>query len=106
HFDTIVRLTTAEIAPMVTWGTTPGAVVPVTGVVPNPTDEPDEGKRVQLNRMLEYMALTPGQAMQDLPIDVVFIGSCTNGRIEDIRAAATIAKGRRGAPGGQALGVP
>ncbi len=64
---------------MVTWGTTPGAVVPVTGVVPNPADEADEGKRAQLNRMLEYMALTPGQHMQDLPIDVVFIGSCTNG---------------------------
>jgi 3-isopropylmalate/(R)-2-methylmalate dehydratase large subunit len=106
HFDAVVRVTTAEIAPMVTWGTTPGAVVPVTGVVPNPTDEPDEGKRAQLNRMLEYMALTPGQAMQDLPVDVVFIGSCTNGRIEDIRAAATIAKGRRVADGVQALVVP
>jgi 3-isopropylmalate/(R)-2-methylmalate dehydratase large subunit len=106
HFDSIVRLTTAEIAPMVTWGTTPGAVVQVTGIVPNPQDEPDEGKRAQLNRMLEYMALTPGQAMQDLPIDVVFIGSCTNGRIEDIRAAAAIAKGRRVADGVQALVVP
>src|SRR6201747_1813173 len=106
HFDPIVRLTTGEIAPMVTWGTTPGAAVPVTGVAPNPSDEPDEGKRAQLLRMLEYMALTPGQAMQDLPIDVVFIGSCTNGRIEDIRAAATIAKGRRVADGGQALVVP
>jgi 3-isopropylmalate/(R)-2-methylmalate dehydratase large subunit len=74
--------------------------------VPNPQDEPDEGKRAQLNRMLEYMALTPGQAMQDLPIDVVFIGSCTNGRIEDIRAAAAIAKGRRVADGVQALVVP
>src|SRR5271154_1188580 len=64
HYDTVVRLTTAEIAPMVTWGTTPGAVVPVTGVVPNPSDEADEGKRAQLQRMLEYMALSPGQAMQ------------------------------------------
>ena len=91
---------------MVTWGTTPGAVVPVTGIVPNPSDEPDEGKRAQLLRMLDYMALTPGQAMQDLPIDVVFIGSCTNGRIEDIRAAATIARGRKVADGVQALVVP
>jgi 3-isopropylmalate/(R)-2-methylmalate dehydratase large subunit len=106
HYDTIVRLTTADIAPMVTWGTTPGAVVPVTGIVPNPSDEPDEGKRVQMLRMLEYMALTPGKRMQELPIDVVFIGSCTNGRIEDIRAAATIAKGRKVADGVQALVVP
>ncbi|MFL5281656.1 MAG: 3-isopropylmalate dehydratase large subunit [Rhodopila sp.] len=106
HYDTIVRLTTDEIAPMVTWGTTPGAVVPVTGVVPNPADEPDEAKRAQMTRMLEYMALKPGQALQDLPVDVVFIGSCTNGRIEDIRAAAAIAKGRKVAGGVQALVVP
>jgi 3-isopropylmalate/(R)-2-methylmalate dehydratase large subunit len=106
HYDTVVRLTAADIAPMVTWGTTPGAVVPVTGVVPNPADEADEGKRAQLNRMLEYMALKPGQAMQDLGIDVVFIGSCTNGRIEDIRAAAAVAKGRRVAAGVQAMVVP
>jgi 3-isopropylmalate/(R)-2-methylmalate dehydratase large subunit len=106
HYDTVVRLTTAEIAPMVTWGTTPGAVVPVTGVVPNPADEADEGKRSQMNRMLEYMGLSAGQAMQDLPVDVVFIGSCTNGRIEDIRAAAAVAKGRRVADGVQALVVP
>src|ERR1700733_7915591 len=106
HYDTIVKLTTAEIAPMVTWGTTPGAVVPVTGGVPNPADEADEGKRSQMNRMLEYMGLSPGQRMQDLPIDVVFMGSCTNGRIEDIRAAAAVAKGRRVADGVQALVVP
>jgi 3-isopropylmalate/(R)-2-methylmalate dehydratase large subunit len=81
-------------------------VVPVTGIVPNPSDEPDEGKRAQLRRMLDYMALTPGQKMQGLPIDIVFIGSCTNGRIEDIRAAATVAKGRRVADGVQALVVP
>jgi 3-isopropylmalate/(R)-2-methylmalate dehydratase large subunit len=80
--------------------------VPVTGIVPNPSDEQNEGKRSQMERMLEYMALTPGQRMQDLPIDVVFIGSCTNGRIEDIRAAATIAKGRKVADGVQALVVP
>ncbi|WP_428486542.1 3-isopropylmalate dehydratase large subunit [Rhodopila sp.] len=106
HFDTVVRLTTAEIAPMVTWGTTPGAVVPVTGVVPDPSNEPDEGKRSQMQRMLEYMALTPGQSLRDLPVDVVFIGSCTNGRIEDIRAAASVAKGRQVADGVQALVVP
>ena len=106
HYDTKVSLTTAEIAPMVTWGTTPGAVVPVTGVVPNPADEPDEGKRAQLQRMCEYMGVTPGQKLTDLKVDVIFIGSCTNGRIEDIRAAAAVAKGRRVADGVQALVVP
>ncbi len=105
-YDTTVSLSTADIAPMVTWGTTPGQVVPVTGVVPDPSEEPEEGKRAQLQRMLDYMALTPGQKLQDLPIDVVFIGSCTNGRIEDIRAAAAVAKGRKVAAGVQALVVP
>ena len=81
--------------------------MPVTGIVPNPGDEADEGKRAQLQRMLDYMALTPGQSdAPTWPIDVVFIGSCTNGRIEDIRAAAAVAKGRHVAPGVQALVVP
>jgi len=106
HYDTTVSLTTAEIAPMVTWGTTPGAVVPVTGTVPNPDEEPDEGRRAQLHRMVEYMGLQVGQKMTDLKVDVVFIGSCTNGRIEDIRAAAAIARGRKVADGVQALVVP
>ena len=105
-YDTVVTLSTADIAPMVTWGTTPGAVVPVTGVVPNPADVADEGLRTQMQRMVDYMGLTPGQKLQDLPIDVVFIGSCTNGRLEDIRAAAAVAKGRKVAPGVQALVVP
>jgi 3-isopropylmalate/(R)-2-methylmalate dehydratase large subunit len=106
HYDTNVFMTTAEIAPMVTWGTTPGQVVPVTGIVPNPMDIEDEGKRAQHQRMLEYMGLTPGQRMTDLKVDVIFIGSCTNGRIEDIRAAAQVAKGRKVADGVQALVVP
>jgi len=105
-YDKSVTLTTDEIAPMVTWGTTPGAVVPVTGVVPDPSTVADEGQRTQMQRMLEYMALKPGQKLQDVPIDVVFIGSCTNGRIEDIRAAAAVAKGRKVAAGVQALVVP
>jgi 3-isopropylmalate/(R)-2-methylmalate dehydratase large subunit len=105
-FDTTVVLNTADIAPMVTWGTNPGAVIPVTGVVPDPAAEADEGQRSQMQRMLEYMALTPGQKLTDVPIDVVFIGSCTNGRIEDIRAAAHVAKGRHVASGVQALVVP
>ncbi len=106
QYDTSVTLSANDIAPMVTWGTTPGAVVPVTGVVPDPSNVADEGQRAQMQRMLDYMALTPGQKLQDVPIDVVFIGSCTNGRIEDIRAAAAVAKGRKVAPGVQALVVP
>jgi 3-isopropylmalate/(R)-2-methylmalate dehydratase large subunit len=106
HYDTTVLLSAGDIAPMVTWGTNPGAVVPITGVVPNPADEADEGKRAQMERMLEYMALRPGQKLADLPVDVVFIGSCTNGRIEDIRAAAAVAKGRKVPAGVQALVVP
>ena len=106
HYDTTVTLNAGDIAPMVTWGTNPGAVVPVTGVVPDPAGEADEGQRAQMQRMLEYMALKPGQKLADVPIDVVFIGSCTNGRIEDIRAAAAVAKGRKVAAGVQALVVP
>ena len=106
HYDTTVLLNTADIAPMVTWGTNPGAVVPITGEVPDPADEPDEGKRAQMQRMLEYMDLRPHQKLAEVPVDVVFIGSCTNGRIEDIRAAAAVAKGRKVAANVQALVVP
>ncbi len=106
QYDKTVLINSAEIAPMVTWGTSPEAVLPVTGAVPNPADEPDEAKRAQLQRMLDYMGLTAGQKLTDLKIDVVFIGSCTNGRIEDIRAAATIARGRKVATGVRAMVVP
>ncbi len=106
HYDTTVTLNAADIAPMVTWGTSPGAVVPITGTVPDPSSAKDEAERAQMQRMLEYMALKPGTRMQDVPIDVVFVGSCTNGRIEDIRAAAQVAKGRKVAAGVRALVVP
>jgi 3-isopropylmalate/(R)-2-methylmalate dehydratase large subunit len=105
-YDTVVTLDAGTIAPMVTWGTNPGAVVPVNGVVPDPAGVADLDARAQMQRMLDYMALTPGQKLTDLPIDVVFIGSCTNGRIEDIRAAAAVAKGRKVAANVQALVVP
>ena len=105
-YDTIVTLDAATIAPMVTWGTNPGAVVPVNGSVPDPADVADVDERAQMQRMLDYMALTPGQKLAGTPIDVVFIGSCTNGRIEDIRAAAAVAKGRKVAANVQALVVP
>ncbi|MBR0650776.1 3-isopropylmalate dehydratase large subunit [Roseomonas terrae] len=106
HFDTVLRLNAHEIAPQVTWGTNPEAVLPITGVVPNPAEVDDEAKRVQMERMVQYMGLTPGQRLQDLKVDVVFIGSCTNSRIEDIRMAAAIAKGRKVADGVRAMVVP
>ncbi|PZW37866.1 3-isopropylmalate/(R)-2-methylmalate dehydratase large subunit [Humitalea rosea] len=105
-FDKDVTIDAATIAPMVTWGTNPEAVVPITGTVPDPADEPDPERRAQLQRMVDYMALTPGQKLAGTPVDVVFIGSCTNSRIEDIRAAAAIARGRHVAPGVRALVVP
>jgi 3-isopropylmalate/(R)-2-methylmalate dehydratase large subunit len=105
-YDTVVTIDAATIAPMVTWGTNPGAVLPVTGIVPDPEGVADADERAQMQRMLDYMALTPGQKLDGVPIDVVFIGSCTNGRIEDIRAAAAVAKGRKVAANVQALVVP
>jgi 3-isopropylmalate/(R)-2-methylmalate dehydratase large subunit len=106
HYDATVLLNAGDIAPMVTWGTNPGAVVPITGAVPDPADEPDEGKRAQMQRMLDYMDLRPHQKLADVPVDVVFIGSCTNGRIEDIRAAAAVANGRKVAASVRAMVVP
>ena len=105
-YDKTIVLNAADIEPMVTWGTNPEAVLPITGVVPNPDDVADEASRTSMRRMLDYMALTPGQRLSGLPIDVVFIGSCTNSRIEDIRAAAAIARGRHVADGVRALVVP
>ena len=106
YYDRVVRLDAAEIAPMVTWGTNPEAVVPITGEVPDPAAFEDEAKQAQAQRMLDYMGLTPGQKLAELPVDVVFIGSCTNGRIEDIRAAAQVVRGRHVAPGVRAMVVP
>ncbi|NDG47784.1 MAG: 3-isopropylmalate dehydratase large subunit [Rhodospirillales bacterium] len=106
HFDKEVSLRAEEITPQVTWGTSPEDVLPITGVVPNPADVGDETRRAQLTRMVEYMGLIPGQKLTDLKVDVVFIGSCTNSRIEDIRAAAAIARGRHVAPHVRALVVP
>lgn len=106
HFDREVKLDAHAIAPQVTWGTSPEDVLPITGTVPNPADFADEAKRAQVQRMLDYMGLTAGQRLQELKVDVVFIGSCTNSRIEDIRAAAAIAKGRKVADGVRAMVVP
>ena len=105
-FDKEVRLDAAQIIPQVTWGTSPEDVLPIDGIVPNPADYADEARRAQVSRMVEYMGLTPGQRLQELKVDVVFIGSCTNSRIEDIRIAAAIAKGRKVADGVRAMVVP
>ncbi|MBE9606317.1 3-isopropylmalate dehydratase large subunit [Acetobacteraceae bacterium H6797] len=106
HFDTEVVLDAAEIVPQVTWGTSPETVLPITATVPNPADVADEAKRKQMERMLSYMGLEPGQKLDGIKVDVVFIGSCTNSRIEDIRAAAAVAKGRKVAEGVRAMVVP
>jgi 3-isopropylmalate/(R)-2-methylmalate dehydratase large subunit len=106
HYDTIVRIDGSEIAPMVTWGTSPEAVLPITGAVPDPADVADEAARAQMQRMLDYMGLTAGTKLTDIPVDVVFVGSCTNARIEDLRAAAAVARGRHVAENVRALIVP
>ena len=105
-YDRIVTLDVSDLAPQVTWGTSPETVVPITGSVPNPADEADPAKRTQLERMLTYMDLAPGQKLDGLKIDAVFIGSCTNSRIEDLRAAAAIIQGRRVAAHVRAMVVP
>jgi 3-isopropylmalate/(R)-2-methylmalate dehydratase large subunit len=106
HFDSEVRLDAAQLPPLVTWGTSPEDVVSIGGVVPDPEQVQDEGKRASMQRALEYMGLTPGTRMTDIPVQRVFIGSCTNGRIEDLRAAARIAQGRRVSPSVYAMVVP
>ena len=106
RYDREVTLGGGEIAPQVTWGTSPEDVVPVTGAVPDPDSASDDDKRQSMARALEYMGLTAGTPMTALRIDTAFIGSCTNGRIEDLRAVAEIAKGRKVAGHVHALVVP
>ena len=105
-FDSVITLNAADIAPQVTWGTSPQDVAPITGFVPKLSDFADENRRSAVKRSLEYMGLTEGEKLSDVKIDRVFIGSCTNGRIEDLREAAAVAKGRKVAKTVQAWIVP
>ncbi len=105
HFDKVVRLDAAEITPVVTWGTSPEDALPITGAVPDPSSF-EGGKVDAAKRALEYMGLKPGTRLQDIEVDTVFIGSCTNGRIEDLREVARVMEGRRVKEGLRAMIVP
>uniref|UniRef100_UPI0035B36198 3-isopropylmalate dehydratase large subunit n=1 Tax=Rhizorhabdus sp. TaxID=1968843 RepID=UPI0035B36198 len=106
-YDKVVVIDAADIAPSLTWGTSPEDVIPVTGVVPDPSSFADASKQVAAQKSLDYMGLTPGTPIEQVEVQHVFIGSCTNSRIEDLRAAADVARGRKVAPNiRQALIVP
>jgi 3-isopropylmalate/(R)-2-methylmalate dehydratase large subunit len=105
-FDKEVTLDAAEIRPHVSWGTNPGQVISITGAVPSPDSFADPTERNAAERALEYMGLTAGTPMKDIAVDTVFIGSCTNSRIEDLRAAAAVARDRHVATGLRTLVVP
>ena len=106
EFDTVVTLTADDIAPQVTWGTSPEQVALVSGSVPSPDDFNDEGKRQACISALDYMDLAPKTKITDIPVNLVFLGSCTNGRIEDFRIAAEITKNHKVADGVTAIAVP
>jgi len=95
HFDRVVRLDATKLPPIVSWGTSPEDVVSIAGTVPDPAKVENEGKRASMARALEYMGLTPGTKMTDIPLDVVWIGSCTNGRMEDLREVARVVEGKK-----------
>jgi 3-isopropylmalate/(R)-2-methylmalate dehydratase large subunit len=105
-FDRVVHVDAAALSPWVTWGTNPGQGAPLSAVVPDPASFDDDAKRVAAERALDYMGLAAGTPFRDVAIDTVFIGSCTNGRIEDLRAAADVLRGRRVADGVRVLVVP
>ena len=106
RYDTVVEMDASQLSPFVTWGTNPGMVVPVDGRVPELSDLKMHADRPAVERMLEYMGLEAGTPMEDISVDRVFIGSCTNSRLEDLRAAARVAKGHHVAPRVRAMVVP
>jgi 3-isopropylmalate/(R)-2-methylmalate dehydratase large subunit len=106
HYDQVIEIDASALAPFVTWGTNPGMVVPVTGRVPELSELRSAADRSAAERMLQYMGLEPGTRIEDIRVDRVFIGSCTNSRLEDLKAAARVAKGRRVDPKVRALVVP
>jgi 3-isopropylmalate/(R)-2-methylmalate dehydratase large subunit len=106
HFDKELRLDAAKLPPIVSWGSSPEDVISVQGVVPNPDDIADPNKRASKWRALDYMGLVPGTKITDIAIERVFLGSCTNGRIEDLRAAAKVLAGRKVREGVSAMVVP
>jgi 3-isopropylmalate/(R)-2-methylmalate dehydratase large subunit len=105
-FDTVITLDAAEIRPHVTWGTNPGQVIPIDGHIPDPSEYLDSGEREAAERALRYMDLAAGTAIADVAVDTVFIGSCTNSRIEDLRLAASVVAGHKVKSGLRALVVP
>ena len=106
RYDSEIAMEAEDIAPTVTWGTSPEDAIAINGVVPDPTKEKDPSKRAKIERAIEYMGLEAGQKLTDIKVDTVFIGSCTNSRIEDLRAAAALADGRTVAAGMRAMVVP
>mmetsp|Transcript_15826 Transcript_15826/g.32533 ORF Transcript_15826/g.32533 Transcript_15826/m.32533 type:complete len:793 (+) Transcript_15826:73-2451(+) len=105
-YDKVVKIAAEDIAPTVTWGTSPQDVAPITGNVPDPEKAPDDARKAAMERSLDYIGLNANQPMDGIPVDKVFIGSCTNGRIEDMRNVAAVAMGRKVAPNVHAMVVP
>jgi len=105
-YDATVTLDAGKLSPMITYGTNPGMGMPVDGIVPDPADARDASQRAALDKALRYMGLRPGERLAGKPVDVVFVGSCTNSRISDLRTAASVLRGRRVAPGVRLLVVP
>ena len=106
EFDTVVHIDGSSLTPFVTWGTNPGQGSPLADAVPDPASAPDDNAKAALEKALKYMDLEPGTPLRDIKIDTVFLGSCTNARIEDLRAAAGVLKGRHIAPGTRMMVVP